>query len=167
MKVSFTTAIDEWVHALVLTNSLTDLSLIVNRKMKYWIAMSTIIYLKNIIWVYIYICSGTPLARPPTGRHSIRRVSGAASSGGRVAPALLKVSCIIAITSFLQLFPWLKVIQLCLKCCHSLSLLYYENGLADSVWAVPATGLFGLGRSGLETFRSGYEILEKSYMFTF
>jgi len=28
-------------------------------------------------------------------------------------------------------------------------------GLADSV-----TGLFGLGRSGLEKFRSGYEILQ-------
>jgi len=35
--------VDKWVHALVLTNSLTELSLIVNRKMKYWIAMSTII----------------------------------------------------------------------------------------------------------------------------
>jgi len=44
-------------------------------------------------------------------------------------------------------------------------------GLAVSVWpfrsgrfglAVSVTGLFGL-----ETFRSGYEILQKSYMFTF
>jgi len=40
---SFTTVIDKWVHGLVLTNSLTDLTLIVNRKMKHWIAMSTII----------------------------------------------------------------------------------------------------------------------------
>jgi len=45
-------------------------------------------------------------------------------------------------------------------------------GLADSVWAVSVwavsvTGLFGHGRSGLETFRSGYEILQKFYMFTF
>jgi len=31
------------------------------------------IYLKNVIW--IYICSGTQLARPPTGRHSIGRFS--------------------------------------------------------------------------------------------
>jgi len=36
-----------------------------------------------------------------------------------------------------------------------------------SVWAVSVTGLFGLGHSSLETFRSGYEILQKSYMFTF
>ena len=43
MKVSFTTIIDKWVHALDLTNSLTDLSVIVNRKIEYWIAMSTII----------------------------------------------------------------------------------------------------------------------------
>jgi len=35
------------------------------------------------------------------------------------------------------------------------------SGLADSV-----TGLFSLGRFGLETFRSDYEILQKSYMFT-
>jgi len=32
------------------------------------------IYLKNVIGIYIY--SGTPLARPPIGRHSIGRVSG-------------------------------------------------------------------------------------------
>jgi len=32
--VSFTTVIDKRVHALVLTNRVTDLSLIVNRKMK-------------------------------------------------------------------------------------------------------------------------------------
>jgi len=38
---------------------------------------------------------------------------------------------------------------------------------AISVWAVSVTGLFSLGRSGLETFRSGYEILQKSCMFTF
>jgi len=35
VKASFTTVIDKSVHALVLTNSLADLSLIVNRKMKY------------------------------------------------------------------------------------------------------------------------------------
>jgi len=35
VKVNFTTVIDERVHALVLTNSLADLSLIVNRKMKH------------------------------------------------------------------------------------------------------------------------------------
>jgi len=39
VKVGFTTVIDRRVHALVLTNSLTDLSLIVNRKMKYLIAI--------------------------------------------------------------------------------------------------------------------------------
>jgi len=33
------------------------------------------IYLKSFIW--INTCSGTPLSRPPTGRHSIGRVSGA------------------------------------------------------------------------------------------
>jgi len=38
--------------------------------------------------------------------------------------------------------------------------------LVDSIWAalvrvVSVTGLFGLGRSCLETFRSGYEILQK------
>ena len=32
------------------------------------------IYLKNVIW--IYTCSGTPPARPPTGGHSIGRVEG-------------------------------------------------------------------------------------------
>ena len=32
MKVSFTTVIDKWVHALVLTNNFTALSLIVSRK---------------------------------------------------------------------------------------------------------------------------------------
>jgi len=41
VTVSFTTVIDKWVHVLVRTNSLTDLSLIANRKTKYWIAMST------------------------------------------------------------------------------------------------------------------------------
>jgi len=43
MKVNFTTVIDKRMHALVLTNSLTVLSLTVNRKMKCWIAMSTVI----------------------------------------------------------------------------------------------------------------------------
>ena len=62
----------------------------------------------------------------PTGRQSIGRVSGAAGWGGRVTLAFLKVSCIIAITSFLQFFPWLKVISLCLSCCHSLTLLYFK-----------------------------------------
>jgi len=33
--MGFTTVIYKWVHALVLTNSLTDLSMIVNRNMKY------------------------------------------------------------------------------------------------------------------------------------
>jgi len=33
------------------------------------------IYFKIVIGIYIY--SGTPLARPPTGRHSIGRVNGA------------------------------------------------------------------------------------------
>jgi len=46
--------------------------------------------------------------------------------------------------------------------------LNWEITVRDfSVWAVSVTGLFGLGRSGLETFWSGYEILQKSYMFTF
>jgi len=39
VKVSFITAIDKCGHALVLTNNLTDLSVSVNRKIKYWIAM--------------------------------------------------------------------------------------------------------------------------------
>jgi len=34
--------------------------------------------------------------------------------------------------------------------------------LVDSV-----AGLFGLGRFGLDKFRSDYEILQKPYMFTF
>jgi len=41
--MSFTTVIEKWVHTLVLTNSLTDLSFTGTEKMKYWIAMSTII----------------------------------------------------------------------------------------------------------------------------
>jgi len=32
-------------------------------------------YLENVIWVHTY--SGTPITRPPTGRRSIGRVSGA------------------------------------------------------------------------------------------
>jgi len=40
-------------------------------------------------------------------------------------------------------------------------------GLADSVWAVSITELFGIGRFGLETFWSDDEILQKSYMLTF
>jgi len=32
------------------------------------------IYFKNVTWLYLY--SGTPVARPPTGRHSIGPVSG-------------------------------------------------------------------------------------------
>ena len=35
----------------------------------------TFICLKNVIWIYRNICSGTPLARPPTGRQSIGRIS--------------------------------------------------------------------------------------------
>jgi len=35
VKTSFTTVIDKSMHVLVLINSLTDLSLTVNRKMKY------------------------------------------------------------------------------------------------------------------------------------
>ena len=38
---------------------------------------------------------------------------------------------------------------------------------AVSVWAVPVPERFSLGRSGLELYQSGYEILEKSYVFTF
>ena len=72
------------------------------------------IYFKNVIWLYIH--SGTPLARPPTGRYSIGHVSG---STGRVTLTFLKVSCIKVITSFVELFPTLKIIQLCLACCHS------------------------------------------------
>jgi len=33
------------------------------------------IIFKHVIWIYIH--SGTPLARPPTGRRTIGRVSGA------------------------------------------------------------------------------------------
>jgi len=62
---------------------------------KYYLTKLTFIYLKNIIWIYIY--SGTPLARPPTGWHSIVRFSGA----GRVTLAFLKVTFTIAITSML------------------------------------------------------------------
>jgi len=40
-------------------------------------------------------------------------------------------------------------------------------GQDDSVWAVSITGLFGIGRFGLETFWSDDEILQKSYMLTF
>jgi len=50
-------------------------------------------------------------------------------------------------------------------------------GLAVSVWAVSVWAVlvwaisvwerFGLARFGLGTFRSDYEILQKSYMFTF
>ena len=39
--------------------------------------------------------------------------------------------------------------------------------LAVSVWGVSVTALFGLGRFGLETFRSEYEVLQISYMLTF
>jgi len=35
------------------------------------------IYLKNAVWIYIYIYCGTPITRPPTGRHSIGRVCAA------------------------------------------------------------------------------------------
>jgi len=64
------------------------------------------IYLRYVIWIYIY--SGTPIIRLPTGGHSIGRVNGA----GVVAYTLafLKVSSIIAITSFLNFFPGLKFI---------------------------------------------------------
>jgi len=37
-----------------------------------------------------------------------------------------------------------------------------SSAWAVLVWAVSVTERFGLGRSGLETFRSGYEILQKS-----
>jgi len=37
------------------------------------------IFLKNVIWIYIH--SGTPLARPPTGRDSIDRVQGPDKGG--------------------------------------------------------------------------------------
>ena len=40
-------------------------------------------------------------------------------------------------------------------------------GLADLVWAVSVGGRFGLGQFSLGTFWSDYEILQKSYMFTF
>jgi len=36
-----------------------------------------------------------------------------------------------------------------------------------SVWGHFGLGRFGLGRFGLGTYRSDYEILQKSYMFTF
>jgi len=36
-----------------------------------------------------------------------------------------------------------------------------------SVWAISVWGHFGLGRFGHRTFRSDYEILQKSYMFRF
>jgi len=32
------------------------------------------VFLKNVIW--IYECSGTPVAQPPTGRHSVGYVNG-------------------------------------------------------------------------------------------
>jgi len=40
-------------------------------------------------------------------------------------------------------------------------------GLSRFNLAVSVTGLFCLGRFGLEKIRSDYEILQKSYMFTF
>jgi len=39
-------------------------------------------------------------------------------------------------------------------------------GLAASDRAVSVAGFFGLGRFGLETFGSDYEILQKFYMLT-
>ena len=68
------------------------------------------IHLKNVICIYIYIYSGIPLAGPPTGLHSIGHVSGAAGWGGHVTLAFIKVSRIIAITSFLQFFPLFEII---------------------------------------------------------
>ena len=76
---------------------------------------------------YIYIYTQWNSASTSTGCHSIGRVSGAAGWAVLVTHAFLKVSCrllIIAITSLLQFFPWLKVIQFCLTCCHSPSLLF-------------------------------------------
>jgi len=49
----------------------------------------------------MYTYKGTPLTRPPTGLHSIGRVSW----GGRVTLAFQKISGIISITSFLEFFP--------------------------------------------------------------
>jgi len=40
-------------------------------------------------------------------------------------------------------------------------------GLAASVRVASVWGHFGPGHFGLGTFRSDYEILQKSYMFTF
>jgi len=50
---------------------------------------------KNMSFGYIYICSGTPLSRPPTGRHSAGRVSGAGVVAlvHLIKLAFLKVSC--------------------------------------------------------------------------
>ena len=59
-------------------------------------------------------------------------------------------------------------ISLCTIQLWDFRILPHCQGVRDfSVWAVSVTGLFGLGRSGLETFRPEYEILQKSYMFTF
>jgi len=51
-----------------------------------------------------YILRGTPLARPPTGWHSVGRVSGTV-----VVASHLHSWIFLAITSFLQFFSWLKV----------------------------------------------------------
>jgi len=47
-------------------------------------------------YIYIYIYSGTPLTRPPTGRHWIGRASGAGVVAlvDLITLAFLKVSCI-------------------------------------------------------------------------
>jgi len=54
----------------------------------------------------LYISSGTPLARPPTGRHPIGRVRGA----GEVASHLDSWRFRVLSRSFLQFFPRLKFI---------------------------------------------------------
>jgi len=53
------------------------------------------IYAKTVIWLYIGLCCGTPLARPPAGRHWIGRVSGAGVVAfvDLITLAFLKVSC--------------------------------------------------------------------------
>jgi len=59
------------------------------------------IYLKNVIWIYIY--SGTPPASTTTHWTALNwSCSGAGVVASAVTHAFLKVSCIIEITSFLQ-----------------------------------------------------------------
>jgi len=81
--------------------------------------------LKNVIWIYsIYIYSRTPLARAPTGRHSIGRVNGA----GMVASHLHSLRGHVSSRSlhFYNSFLDWELFSFVLRAADSLSLLYYK-----------------------------------------